>query len=170
MINLSSFSINELLIIIMIIIITSFLLKELYLANHHGKLIMKVNQRKKLSIFWVVMLIISGLFMINDISIYIHYKELLYKDSILIYLFLIEFSILNIVEAIKYSEIRDKGIYLLSDFYKWSKIENYTWISPNIVQFKIATLFKIKLNIKLNIDKVEDKKKIEEILHRYITS
>lgn len=85
----------------------------------HGKLIIKIDERRNLAILWIVMLILWNLFLIKDIKGYIRYNDLFYRNSIFQHIFWVEASIFNIIAAIKYSEIRENGIYSYGYFYKW---------------------------------------------------
>jgi thiosulfate dehydrogenase (quinone) large subunit len=90
--------------------------------------------------------------------------------SIFQHILWIEISILNIIGAMRYSEIRENGIYNYFYFYRWDKIKSYNWISSDTLQFN-ATLFKkINLKFKFTIIEKKDKLKIDEILKRYIIS
>lgn len=170
MINLSSFNTSELIILILIMIGTYFILKELCTARYHGKLIIMVGERRYLVMFWIVILALWVVLLIKDTREYMHYRELLYIDSILNHVLWIEVCILNILGSIKHSQIRERGVYISFHFFKWSRIRSYTWILPDIVELRIAILFRVKLKFKLILNKLSDKSYVDKILQRYIIS
>lgn len=116
MINLSSFRTYELVMIVLIIMGVCFLFKELYISTHHGILLIKAGERRNLAVAWMVIFVLWSFFLAKDIKGYMPYKELFYKDSILNHILWMEVSILNVFGAIRYSEIRENGIYFFSLF------------------------------------------------------
>jgi len=87
----------------------------------------------------------------------------------LIHVFWVEFSILYIIDSIKVSQIREKGLYFPLRFYKWDKIKGYEWISPNIIVFKVETFFNKEKKCKLIVRVKEDEKlKLNQILENLI--
>ncbi|MDF2884718.1 MAG: hypothetical protein K0R54_5288 [Clostridiaceae bacterium] len=167
--------------IIIIIIVTCFLLKELFIANYRGKHIIKPDERRNLAISWIIFLILWSLFLIIDIRKYVEFTSpfygefiesnaAMYGNFILQHALWVELCILNFMGAIRYSEIREKGIYNYLYFYKWDKIKSYSWISPDIIQFKVTIFKKINRKFTFTIVGKNDILKMDEILKRYITS
>lgn len=167
--------------IITIIIVTCFLLKEIFIANYRGKHIIKPDERRNLAIVWIIFLILWSLSLISDIKNYVEYTNPLYskfiEDNAIVYGNLIlqhavwiEICILNFMGAVRYSEIREKGIYDYLHFYKWNRIQSYSWISPDTIQFKVTIFQRINHDITFTIVEKNDISKMDEILKRYITS
>lgn len=151
---------------IVLIIVGIYLLStDLYTIYCQGKLIVKVKESKGLSIFWVVALIFWVVMTWFEISEYIDYKNSRVINNIIVNIFWIEFSVSNIIRSVKSLEIRENGIYNSGYFYKWSKIKNYSWISENVIQFKINTLFKANRSCEFAI-KEEVKLKVNEVMQR----
>lgn len=168
-------------IIIIIIIVTCSLLKEIFIANYRGKHIIKPDERRNLAIAWIIFLILWSIFLINDIKNYveytspfygkfIEYNASMYGNFILQHVLWIEICIFNFMGAVRYSEIREKGIYDYLHFYKWDRIQCYSWISPDTIQFKVTIFQRINHDITFTIVEKNDISRIDEILKRYITS
>lgn len=104
--------------IVLIIVGIYLLLTDLYTIYCHGKLIVKVKESKGLSIFWVVALIFLVAMTWFGISEYIDYKNSKVINNIIVNIFWIEFSVLNIIRSVRSSEIRENGIYNSGYFYK----------------------------------------------------
>lgn len=153
--------------IVVVIVLTCFLLKEIYTSSHNGKLIIKVNKERGLVIFWIVALILFSFLLRNYIRQYMYYKENIYINEILVNICWIEVSIINIITALRYSEIREKGICDSFYFYNWSEIQRYSWISSNVIEFEVNTFFKTNRRFNITI-KDEYKLKVDEIVRRYI--
>ncbi|WP_291635319.1 DUF5673 domain-containing protein, partial [Clostridium sp.] len=81
---------------------------------------------------------------------------ILYIETIII--FLIQYL---------HSEIRENGIYCSGRFYKWSKVQSYSWVLPTTIQFKINTFFTANYNLEFTI-KDELKSKANETLQKYV--
>ncbi|WP_258049696.1 DUF5673 domain-containing protein [Clostridium weizhouense] len=162
------FSLGTIFSIILIIFVTGLLLTDLYAAYHHGKCVIKVKKNKKLTIFWIVMLIIWFILLLSNISFYISYEKNHIIYNVLTDIFWIEFSISNIIKALRSLEIRENGIYKCGYFYKWSKIKSYNWISSNTIQFKANAFLKTHKNIEMTI-KEEFKLIVDEVIQKNIT-
>lgn len=162
---MNKFSIFAILNILLIIIGTGLLLKDLYTLYNHGKSIIKVEESKGLTIFWLVSLIFWCLLSWSDIKFYIHYKENSIINNIIINIFWIEFSISKILRSLRSSEIRENGIYKAGYFYKWSKIRSYSWVLPNTIEFKVNTLLKTNSTFEFTINE-EFKLKVDEVIQR----
>lgn len=158
------------LIIIIILIITGIyqLITDLYNIFNHGKSILKIKESKGLSIFWSISLIFwVGMSWVN-ISDYVDFKEPRGIYNIILGVFWIEFSISNIIKSIRGTEIRENGIYNLGYFYKWSKINSYSWGALDTIIFNIKPLIRINRSFEF-IVKEENKLIVEEILHGKLT-
>lgn len=160
--QLSSFTIFY---TILIIIGACLFLNALYTVYHHGRFIIKVKENKGLPIFWMALLIVWGCILVINTSDYIHNEELRANNYILQSIFWIEISILNIIRSSRSSEIREHGIYISGDFYRWSKIKSYSWVLPNTLQFKVNTFLTFNKSFELSIDE-ESKLKVDEVIQR----
>lgn len=151
--------------IILITIGAFSLLNSLYTAYTHGKLIVKIEANKKLTIFWSIILIVWSIELCFNVKNYIYNNS---SDSITTSLFAmcwVEISMIFIIKSLRGSEIRENGIYNSGYFYKWSKIESYSWIPPITINFYANTSFKNSISFDIPIEK-EQKSKIEEVLER----
>ncbi|AWK52784.1 hypothetical protein DIC82_18070 [Clostridium beijerinckii] len=162
---MNQFSLFTIFYTILIIIGTCLLLNDLYTVYHHGKFIIKVKEKRGLTILYMVLLIIWCMILWFNIRHYTHYDKDSAINNISGNIFWIEFSITNIIRSLRSSEIRENGIYKSGDFYKWSKIKSYSWVLPNTLQFKVNTLLKTNKNFELTIDE-EFKLKVDEVMQR----
>jgi hypothetical protein len=153
---------------IFIIIGTSLLLKDLYTSYNHGRNIMKVKRSKGSIIFYLGLLILFCLLLGADMRLYSHYE----KDSIItnisMTIFWIEFSISNMIKSLRGSQIRENGIYNYGYFYKWSKIQSYSWVLPNTIEFKVNKFFKTNSTFEFTINE-EFKLKVDEVIQEKLT-
>lgn len=153
--------------VILVISIIIYLPKIWDFGNTYGKLIVKLRSRKGLMIFYTIFLI----FWINNLVSYI--KDYIamdkYRDFSMIVLSImwILICLINLLRSIKYSEIREKGIYLQSGFYDWSRIYCYEWISSDTIKFNAKRLTFGDFEEKVEVY-YDDKEKVEEILRKYI--
>lgn len=141
------------------------ILDDLHKSYHHGSCIMKLKQKKRLSILGVISLILGGMILYSYIGDYMKYGEFRIIHYILNTLFWIEISISSIIKSMRSLEIRENGIYdSRGYFYKWGKFENYNWLLPDKIQFKLKNGKAIVINIK-----EEFKLKLDEIIQNKIT-
>lgn len=150
---------------VIIILGIYLLLTNLYTIYWRGKLIAKVKESKGLSIFWGVALIFWVAMTWFGISEYINYKDSRIINNIIVNIFWVESSVLNLIMSVRSAEIRENGIYKSGHFYNWSKIKDYSWISENVIQFKISILFKANRSCEFTI-KEEVKLKVNEVMQR----
>ena len=122
-----------------------------------GRVILRVQneelgRRIWRSLFWVFFLVINAL-IIPDFNINIYS------------IFTIVFCILQIIRENRLIEIREKGMYLNFNFYKFKKMLSYTWKSKNLLELHL------KNNIAYcNLEVKDDDMalKVDEVLHRYV--
>ena len=153
----------SILFVALIIMASVFLLKELYTACHHGKLIIKLNKDKSSLIFWVVLLIIWAAIFLSAISSYTDYGEDRDYDHIFMSICWIELSIINLIRSLRKSEIRENGIYNSGRFYKWSKIKGYSWVLSYSIQFKVNAFWETNRSFEITIEE-EFKEKVEQVI------
>lgn len=167
----------------MILLGTYALFNVLYVKFRGGQLIIKIDDDKSVTIFYAVTFIIFAVVMIRfQFRDYEFYKSLsrdhaLYtklpseheyvKSLILSCVFWTEIMAICAFDAIKHSEIREKGIYYFYRFYKWESIKNWKWVEENTVQFKIALFYKLNYRVKMHVSKYS-KWSMDEILREYI--
>jgi thiosulfate dehydrogenase [quinone] large subunit len=153
--------------IAIIINIFAFLiiLRELYIVSHHGKFIINTNKSR----FWAIFSVIfwTGVSIVWCISAYLHYTQSDYIFSVLLAISWIEISISNIIRGLHSSEIRENGIYCSGNFYKWSKVQSYSWVLPTTIKFKVNTFFTTNYSFEFII-KEELKSKINETVQKYV--
>ena len=151
-------------IFVLIIIITII---KLYTVIHHGKLIINAKKSRFSAICWVVVIIFWVLMIIAwGILGYLNYRNNTYIN-ILRDIIWIEISIFNIIRILKSSGIRENGIYGSGNFYKWSKVQSYSWILPTTIQFEVNTFFKTNYSFEFTI-KEELKSKVNETVQKYV--
>ena len=136
-----------------------------YETSYQRNVIIKVKENRGSTIFWIVMLIIWAILLWSNIRLYLRNEKNGVIVNILANIFWIEFSISNIIKALRSSQLRENGIYKSGYFYKWSKIMSYSWILPNTIQFKVNTIFKTNRNFEITI-KEEFKVKVDEVIKR----
>ncbi|MBU3154186.1 DUF5673 domain-containing protein [Clostridium estertheticum] len=152
--------------IILIMDIIAFLMmsRKLYTVSQHGKFIINTSKNRLWTnigtIFWALMIIIWC------ILGYLHYMDNTY-NNILMDIFWIEISIYNIIRGSHSSEIRENGIYGSGNFYKWSKVQSYSWILPTTIKFEVSTFFKTNYSFEFTI-KEELKAKVNETAQKYV--
>lgn len=144
-------------------IVVCLILVQLYAIGHHGKLIVKEDSNIYLGILWIALLIFWSIILINNVREH----EYNYSLNIMSNILWIGISIFNIIRSFFCVGIRENGVYNSNNFYKWSKIQGYSWISENTIQFKINTFFKTNKTFELTIKK-ELKPQVIELLQRQI--
>ncbi|MEK6266773.1 MAG: hypothetical protein N2B06_18690 [Clostridium sp.] len=141
------------------------ILKTLYRVSHHGKLITKAYKNRFWAIFSVILW--TGVGITECILGYSNYTR---NDNIFFVLIAIlwfEISIFSIIRGLHSSEIRENGIYASGNFYKWSRVQSYSWILPTTIQFKVNTAFIANCNFEFTI-KDELKSKANETVQKYV--
>ncbi|MGK0467056.1 DUF5673 domain-containing protein [Clostridium sp.] len=153
--------------IIFDIIIFLLILKKLYIVSHHGKIIINANKNKFQVIFLVVFwaAISIGWCILG----YLNYTQSGDIFFILLTILWIEISIFNVIRYLHRSEIRENGIYGSGHFYKWSKVQRYSWILPTTIHFEVNTFFKTDYSFEFII-KEELKSKVNETVQKSIIS
>jgi len=153
--------------LIMIIFLSILIIIQLYTVIRQGKLIIKTKKSKYSNIWWVVGIIVWVLAIIFYCVIgYLNYRNNTYIN-ILGNIMWIEIAIFNILRMLKSSGIRENGIYASGNFYKWSKVESYSWISPTTIKFEVNTFFKVNYSFEFII-KEELKSKVNETVEKYV--
>ena len=159
------FILINILYIMIIIVGIRFILIDFYAVCHHGKFVIKLKEDRGSAIFWIVPLIAWVILLWLNISDYNQYGENRIRHNILLSIVWIILSILNIIKSLIGSEIRENGIYNYGNFCKWSKVMSYSWVSPNIIQVKVNTFFKMNRSLKIVI-KEELKFEIDEVIQK----
>ena len=118
-------------------------------------------KKSRFPIFWAVTITIWC------IVGYYHYRKSPYH--FLLDIVWIEISIYSIINDLHSSEIRKNGFYESGKFYKWSKVQNYSWILPTTIQFEVNTFFKTNYSFKFTI-KEELKSKVNETVQKVVHS
>jgi len=162
---MNGFSSLSLFNIMLIIIGTCFLLKDIFTVCCHGKFIIKVKDDKGSAIFFSVMLIFWCILIGVNTRLYIHYHNKSVVDIIVSNIFCMEVVILSLIRSLRSSQIRENGIYKSGHFYKWSKILSYSWLAPNTIEFKVKQFFKTTRSFEITI-KEEFKLKVDEVIQR----
>ncbi|WP_291637655.1 hypothetical protein [Clostridium sp.] len=153
--------------VIMIIFVLILIIIKLYKVIQHRKLIINAKQSRFSTIFWVAMIIFWVLMIIAfGIIGYINYRNNAYID-ILNNIMWIELAIFNLIGILESSGIRENGIYRSGKFYKWSKVQSYSWILPTTIQFKVNTFFSPNYSFEFVI-KEELKSKVNETVQKYV--
>lgn len=148
---------------IMIIFVLIIILLQLYAVIHHGKLIISAKKSRFSAIGWIVwvlMIIVWG------ILVYLNYRNNNFIN-ILNNIMWIEFSIFNLIRTLESSGIKKNGINHSGKFYKWSKVQSYSWILPTTIEFKVNTFFTANYSFEFII-KEELKSKVNETVQKYV--
>ena len=150
--------------IVLVFNIFTFLiiLRKLYIISYHGKIIINANKSRFLAIFFAGVIII-GCCILGYLYIQRGYS-LFY---ILLTILWIEIVIFRLISFLHRSEIRENGVYSTRTFYKWSKVQSYSWILPTTIQFEINTLFNPNYSFEFTI-KEELKSKVNETVQKYV--
>ncbi|MBU3110202.1 DUF5673 domain-containing protein [Clostridium lacusfryxellense] len=153
--------------LIMIIFFLILVIIQLYTVIRQGKLIINAEKSRFSAIWWVVGITIWILLIIFYCVLgYLNYRNNTYIN-ILGNIMWIEIAIFNILRMLKSSGIRENGINGSGSFYKWSKVESYSWISPTIIQFEVNTFFKTNYSFKFTI-KEQLISKVNETVQKYV--
>lgn len=157
---------------IIIILVMVQLLNELFAVYKQGKLIVKCEGGKVYIIFWIWMLFLFILLLYGSIRNYMNVKKYGFNidrdiNQVLMGIFWIEFSSLNLIRSSRGTEIREKGIYKNGFFCKWHRIRSFYWTSSTTVKFEINSFLKFNRSLEITI-KGESKTITDEILQRYI--
>ena len=150
--------------IVLILNIFAFLiiLRQLYIVSYHGKIIINANKNRFLAIFFAGVIII-GWCVLGYLYLQRGY-DLFY---ILLAILWIEIAISKLIRFLHSSEIRENGVYGTGTFYKWSKVQSYSWILPTTIQFEVITFFKTNYSFEFTI-KEELKSKVNETVQKYV--
>ncbi len=148
------------------------LLREIYLLAISGKRIIKIGKSRPIFILYLILLIVWMLFLFLNIKNYLNYNNTTsyykhYIEEILSNVFWIEFLISNLIKSFIVSEIRENGLYIDSNFYKWSKVQSYIWTSSNTIQFKVKPPFRANTRYDFII-KEDLKSKVDETVQKHI--
>lgn len=158
--------------LILISIMSFLLLRELYFLVSSRKRIIKLGKNRLVYILYLIMLIMWLIFLFFNIKGYLNYNNDTsyykhYIEEILSNVFWIEFLILNLIKSFIVSEIRENGLYIDSNFYKWSKVQSYIWTSYNTIQFKVKPPFRASTKYDFII-KEDLKSKVDETVQKHI--
>ena len=158
-------------IYILIFIILIMFIDIFFPRVSKGRLIVKINRlrvKNKLfvSIIWAFLMIGWGASYITDIAR--HNENNLYTIN--------EFSIYWVVFCFFHAirgfipiEIREKGIIVHDGFfYKFKKINFYTFKAPYIITFNYKSLFKENDDYELQFKDKEDAMRFDQALERYV--
>jgi thiosulfate dehydrogenase [quinone] large subunit len=153
--------------IIIIVNIFAFLviLKKLYRVTHHGKIIINANKGRFRAIFSVICW--SAISICWCILEYINYMRSGDIFFVLTAILWIEISIYNVIRDLHRSEIRENGVYGSGHFYKWCKVQSYSWILPTTIHFEVNTFFKTDYSFEFTI-KEELQSKVNETVQKYV--
>ena len=152
---------------IMIIFVSIIMIIQLYTVIRQGKLIINAEKSRFSNICWVAGIIFWILMIIFYCILgYLNYRNNDYIN-ILGNIMWIEIAIFNLLRMFKSSGIRKNGIYGSGNFYKWSKVQSYSWISPNTIQFEVNTFFKTNYSFEFTI-KEELKSKVNETVQKMV--
>lgn len=155
--------------IIFVLILSSLNLKDWDVGNRYGKFIIKLKTTK----IYTTVFLISLLVLLGVLALGIqNYINEVYSWDITKFLDIttwILMCLLYIAKSIKYTQIRENGIYLNSGFFKWEKLLSYKWISPDeiVFEFKKKTFFTDSIDERIKVS-YENKKELDDILQKYI--
>ncbi|WP_426351049.1 hypothetical protein ACPWSR_07445 [Alloiococcus sp. CFN-8] len=157
---------------ILIVIAAAELLLAILGKNGRGELLVslgkggkKARRRERVSWFillvgWSALLILNLIHSKGDI-ISIGFQGL---NSIL-WIFL---SIERLIRNYGSSEIREMGITLYNQFYKYSKLSSYQWLNDNVLRINYMNIFRQDDYYEIEIQDKETALKADEVLEKYI--
>jgi len=150
-------SISQIFILIATIFMTYTLFNELYKLINLKVLILRINNKRSLLqlFFWIAFIIVYLFSMQNG--------EIYDLRDLLMIIFMIEASLINIIKWSRGSDISENGIYHNGFLYKWKYIKNYSWVLDN--RLKLSTKY---TSFIIDI-KEELKAEIENSLQKYIS-
>ncbi|WP_315122111.1 DUF5673 domain-containing protein [uncultured Clostridium sp.] len=154
--------------IVLNIIMSYLLLIHLYKRVYAGKFIIQ-TRRKKISIFYVLLLVLWTYMTSGYILFYIKNKST-DINGILQGLTWIQICITNFLSR-RSLGITENGVYSgeakSSDFTKWSKIKSYKWISDNKIEFETLGRRNKTIERELEVDE-EQKEEVNKLLNESI--
>jgi len=159
--------------LILFFLFSLLMLKQLYTLMRGGRTIIKLYKSRSIFIIFFIMLLIwSSILLYRSVKGYVNFKNDIYYydyyiNEILDKLLWIELSILGIVDSYIGPGIRENGLYIDRRFYKWARVQSYTWTSSNTIQFKIKTLFNANKSFDIII-KEDLKSKVDEAVQNHI--
>ena len=112
---------------------------------------------------WILLIIVFRLYSLE----YLDYTRNGNIFFILIAILWFEISIFIIIRGFHSSGIRENGVYGTGTFFKWSKVQSYSWISSTTIQFKVNTFFIHNYSFEFTI-KENLKSKVNETLQKYV--
>lgn len=160
--------------IVLIVFVIIIILYEVQSLTRCGELIAKEK-----NIFYILQVVTWGIFFVVfglylKRNVFRNYNNDMSVESILLNVIWMSLSIVYIIRGLIGSAIRKNGIFVFGAFHKWSEIQSYSWVSPNIIQFrfKASKLFKrckpvVNVNIILKEETVSE---VEKIVQKYIPS
>ncbi len=83
-------------------------------------------------------------------------------------IFWILMCVLNITRKEGTSEIREKGLYIYNSFYRYSKMNSYTWLEGDVLRVNYINIFRQDDYVELEIKDKDTVLKADEVLGRYI--
>ena len=75
----------------------------------------------------------------------------------------------NIIRKDGTSEIREKGLYIYNSFYRYSKLDSYTWLEGNVLRVYYKNIFRQEDYVEVEIKDRDTASKADEALGRYIS-
>jgi len=175
----------EVFMLVFVVIVVRLLYKLLNRKKYLGKLLFKAQESKSKGysavkpniIFWIFMCCLwVYLLTLQILNIYKYPNRGLYSNIILSVFWIIG-SFINILGIIYDKEIRENGIYIRQDgMYRsnvvyWADILSYKWIDDQKLEltFEYRSFFNYKdKTTKVWIIKQEDKEKVDSIFNRYV--
>ena len=88
--------------------------------------------------------------------------------DVLYSMFLIIMCLLNITRKDGTSEIREKGLYIYNSFYRYSKMNSYTWLEGDMLRVNYINIFRQDDYVELEIKDKDTVLKADETLGKYI--
>lgn len=159
--------IRDILTSMLILTTCMWLIYELYILMHQGKLIIRVDQSKGTAILYMSFLVFWIMQLALNTNSYMFNKNIMYIKNNVININGIVISIMFIIRVFRNKEIRENGIYNESRFYRWSEVKSYNWIEWNTIKFRVNTFFKTDKSFELTI-KEELKSIVDEALQKHI--
>lgn len=156
-----NYPINDTIFIILVFITFLFVIYELYVVSHRGKLILRTDGSKGWVILWAGFIVFWSISWILNTKNYMLYQDIYYIKRCIIDIDALVFSIVGIIQWTRGKEIRENGLYYGTFFYKWTKVKSYSWTARNTIKFEFKSFLNMNDSCEFTIEE-ELKAKVEE--------
>ena len=83
-------------------------------------------------------------------------------------MFFLLLGLTNIIRKDGTSEIREKGLFIYNSFYRYSKLDSYTWLEGNVLRVYYKNIFRQDDYVEVEIKDRDTVSKADEVLQKYV--